>query len=137
MSVKNLRTRLIDRGLKITPQRLAVLQAIEKKRNHPTADNIIKSVQKANPNIASGTIYKILETLVENNLINKVKTDKDIMRYDPITEDHHHLYCIESDRIEDYFDEELNVLLRKYFNNKKIESFDIDSIKLQLIGKFK
>ena len=58
------------------------------------------------------------------------------MRYDPILDDHHHLYCIESDRIEDYFDDELNDILKKYFDKKRIPDFEVDNIKLQLIGKF-
>lgn len=136
MAVKDLRDKLLDKGLKITPQRLAVLKAIIKQRNHPTADNIINLVHKTNPNIASGTIYKILETLVENGLITKVKTDKDIMRYDPIIEDHHHLYCSQSERIEDYYDEELNDILKKYFSKKKIPEFKIENVKLQINGRF-
>ena len=136
MNLKVLRNKLLDKGLKITPQRLAVLKAVIKQRNHPTADNIIHLVHKTNPNIASGTIYKILETLVENKLITKVKTDKDVMRYDPILEDHHHLYCIDSERIEDYYDEELSNILKKYFEKKKIPQFEVENIKLQINGKF-
>ena len=136
MSVADLRNKLLDKGLKITPQRLAVLKAIIKQTNHPTADNIIHLVQKTNPNIASGTIYKILETLVENKLITKVKTDKDVMRYDPVIEDHHHLYCSQSERIEDYYDEELNEILKEYFSEKKIAEFKIENIKLQINGRF-
>jgi Fur family peroxide stress response transcriptional regulator len=59
------------------------------------------------------------------------------MRYDPILEKHHHLYCAESERIEDYFDDELNDMLKEYFERKQIPGFTIDDIKLQIIGKFK
>jgi Fur family peroxide stress response transcriptional regulator len=58
------------------------------------------------------------------------------MRYDAVMESHHHLYCSESDRIEDYKDNELNELLEKYFEKKKIPDFKIEDIKLQIIGKF-
>ena len=79
----------------------------------------------------------MLDALVENNLIKKVKTDKDIMRYDAVIEDHHHLYSTESDRIEDYINHDLNNLLKEYFKKNKINDFEIDDIKLQIIGKFK
>ena len=49
-----------------------------------------------------------MDSLVENNLLKKVKTEKDIMRYDAVLSNHHHLYCAETDRIEDYEDEKLN-----------------------------
>jgi len=136
INVKNIRKILMVNGLKITPQRITVLEAVMKMNNHPTADHIIEYIQKNHPNIAIGTVYKILETFVDKKLIKKVKTDKDIMRYDAVMDKHHHLYCAESDKIEDYFDEKLDKLLEDYFTKKNIPDFQIDDIKLQIIGKF-
>lgn len=113
------------------------MEALNQLNHHPTADQIIAYVRKANPNIASGTIYNILETFVNCGIIHKVKTERDIMRYDAILEHHHHLYCRESDRIADYFDEDLNQVLENYFAQKKIPGFEIEDIKLQIKGKFK
>ncbi len=123
--------------LKVTPQRTAVLEALKSLRNHPTADNIKEYVVKNHPNIAVGTIYKTLETFVEKGLVKKVKTEKDVMRYDAILDKHHHLYCEDSEHIEDFYDNELNMLLEKYFEKKKIPNFKIKDIKLQIIGTFK
>lgn len=128
---------IIESGLKVTPQRLAVLNALTHLENHPTVDKIIDFIKKNHPNIAVGTVYKTLETFVLKGIVKKVKTDRDFMRYDAILEKHHHLYCIESDRIEDYYDEELNNLIENYFRTKKIENFSIEDIKLQIVGKFK
>ena len=136
MEIGEIRTKLIEKGLKVTPQRVAILEAIIKLNNHPTAENIIDYIRKDHPNIATATVYKVLDALVENDLLIKVKTDKDIMRYDAIIEKHHHLYCSESDRIEDYIDEELNEMIEKYFERKRIPDFKIEDIKLQIIGKF-
>ncbi len=58
------------------------------------------------------------------------------MRYDAIIEKHHHLYCSESDRIEDFYDNELNDILETYLKNKKIPNFKIEDIKLQIVGRF-
>jgi Fur family peroxide stress response transcriptional regulator len=46
------------------------------------------------------------------------------------------LYSSESDRIEDYQDEELHELLGRHFEKKGIPGFKIEDIKLQIIGKF-
>jgi len=127
---------LNSKKLKITPQRLEVLNAVSKSKNHPTAENIIELIRKNNPNIAVGTVYKTLETFVNNGIVKKIETSDGSMRYDAITEQHHHLYSNESEKIEDYFDEELNVLLQNYFANKAIPNFKLEDIKLQLIGKF-
>ena len=122
--------------LKITPQRLAVLEALNNLKDHPSADKIKEYVVKNHPNIAIGTIYKTLETFVKKRLIKKVKTEKDIMRYDAILEKHHHLYCEKTERIEDYFDEELNDMLVDYFKKKKIPNFIVKDIYLQINGAF-
>ncbi len=136
MKAEDFSNKLIEKGLKVTPQRIAILEAIIKLNNHPTAENIIDYIRENHPNIATATVYKVLDALLSNGLIKKVKTGRDIMRYDAIMENHHHLYCSESDRIEDYNDKELNEFLTKYFDNKGIPDFKIEDIRLQIIGKF-
>lgn len=134
--MKHIREALSEKGLKITPQRMSILEAIYSLNNHPTADNIIEYIRESHPNIATGTVYKVLETLVDNKLIRRVKTDRDIMRYDGVIENHHHLYCSECDLIEDYMDEELDELLKDYFRNKKFKGFKMEDIVLQIRGTF-
>ncbi len=136
MSIEGIVNKLVEKSLKVTPQRIAILEAIVKLSNHPTAENIIDYIRQNHPNIATATVYKVLDALVENNLIKKVKTEKDVMRYDAVTEKHHHLYCSSSERIEDYMDDELNQMLESYFEKKGIPGFRIDDIKLQINGKF-
>lgn len=115
---------------------MRVLEAIYTLRNHPTAENILDFIRKKDPNIGSGTVYKVLETLVDNQLIKKVKTEKDIMRYDGIMENHHHLYCLQCDYIEDYHNEELDRLLGEFFGKHRIDNFVIEDIKLSITGNF-
>jgi Fur family transcriptional regulator, peroxide stress response regulator len=136
MKITEIRNKLIEKKLKVTPQRIAILEAIIKLNNHPTAENIIDYIRYNHPNIATATVYKVLDALASNELIKKVKTERDVMRYDAVMESHHHLYCSESDRIEDYTDNELSELLEKYFETKGIPDFKIEEIKLQIIGKF-
>ncbi|MBN1927438.1 MAG: transcriptional repressor [Prolixibacteraceae bacterium] len=135
-SIKEIRIRLSEKGLKVTPQRMAILDAIYSMGNHPTAEKIIEYIRQKNPNIASGTVYKVLETLIKHGLVKKVTTDRDVMRYDGIMKSHHHLYCENCDTIKDYSDEELDSLLKDYFKNKKIEGFNINEIVLEIKGTF-
>lgn len=136
VSTEEIRNKLSAKGLKITPQRLAILDAVYKLDNHPCTDNITEYIRQSNPNIASGTVYKVLDTLVENKLVKRVTTDKDIMRYDGLMENHHHLYCMECGVIEDYVDEELDALIKNYFKDKKIKGFNIFEFALQIKGSF-
>ena len=136
MIFSELKNMLTEKGLKVTPQRIAVLDALMKLKNHPPAEKVIKHVRKSHPNIAVGTVYNVLETLADREIINKVKTDNDVMKYDAVLDSHHHLYCSQSDKIRDYFDNELDRIITEYFRKKKIPGFKIEEIKLQIKGKF-
>lgn len=132
-----IRKRLVSKGLKITPQRVLVFESLLRSKEHPTADKISASIRNTNPNISRGTIYNILDTLVESELIVRVKTDKDKMRYDAVLEKHHHVYDLDSDKIVDFYDEELTVIIEDYLKKKQIPRFDIVDFKLQISGKQK
>ncbi len=136
MKTEKHRINLKDSNLKITPQRLAVLEALNSLTDHPTAERIKEYVIKNHPNIAVGTIYKTLESFVEKGLVKKVKTEKDVMRYDAILDNHHHLYCERTEHIEDFRDDELDKILDNYFKKKKISEFKVKDVKLQIIGTF-
>lgn len=131
------REQLKSKGLKVTPQRVAIYEAVVELHNHPTAENIIEYIKSNHPNISVGTVYKVLDSLVENNLLRKVKNEKDIMRYDAVLSHHHHLYCSETERIEDFEDPQLDLFISEYFKKKKIKNFKVQDIKLQITGTFK
>ncbi len=137
MNYSELAEILIRKNLKVTPQRMAVLEALMAIKDHPTADEVKEYVRKNHPNLAQGTVYNILETFCNKEIIRKVKTDRDFMRYDIEMHKHHHLYCEECDYIENYFDEELDVILQKYFEKKQIPNFNIKEINLQIMGHYK
>ena len=136
MNTEEHRERLKNYGLRVTPQRMAVMEAVEMLHSHPSADEVSQFIRQNYPAIATGTIYKTLDTLVEKGLIRRVKTDRDIMRYDAILQSHHHLYCAVRERIEDYYDDELDNILNEYFKRRKIKDFDIEEIRLQIVGRF-
>ena len=104
MKTGQISVQLKKKGLKVTPRQIAIWEAIMTLDNHPTAENIIEYIKNNHPNIATATVYKVLNALTARNLIKRVKTEKDIMRYEPILKKHHHLYGSHSDRIEDYRD---------------------------------
>ncbi len=135
MDREKLKKRLTEKGLKVTSRRLTILEAIIE-LSHPTPEEILKYIRKRFPDTATATVYKALNVLVEKKVINKINTERDIFRFDAIPEPHHHLYCSELNRIEDYHDEELTGILKKYFDDRKIPGFNIEDFKLQITGKF-
>ena len=136
MKINKIRELIASRGLKVTPQRVIVLSSLHRLRTHPAAENLIEFIRIEQPNIAVGTIYHILDTFIEKGLIRKVKTNHDVMRYDAILDKHHHLHYTDSDKIADYYDEELNIILEEYFKSKRIPGFIIEDVNLHITGHY-
>lgn len=134
MTENQLREILKDKNLKITPQRLRILQVVFS-LNHPNAQQVIDAVHKKNPNISAGTIYKTLDTFVDKGVISKVRTADDTIRYDWRVENHHHLYIDDNEQIIDYVNVELDSLLDEFFRKNKIMNFEIKSVMVHINGK--
>jgi Fur family peroxide stress response transcriptional regulator len=107
-----LRSAFTARGIPLTVQRRAVYETLAGRRDHPTADDVYAQVQGRLPGLSRTTVYRVLETLVRLRLIGKVSHPGAAVRYDPITERHHHLVCLACDRVED-LDRDVKVALPK------------------------
>ncbi len=136
-SYQDLKNVLSNYGLKATHQRILILEAFIEASEHPTAEMLYNAAKPKSPSLSLGTVYKTLDAFKEVGLVQKVKTDEDTVRYDAKTDNHHHLFCQKTNRIIDYEDEELEALLRDYFQRKQIDNFEIEDIQLQLNGKIK
>ena len=135
--LEKIRSALTAHGLKVTPQRIAVYRALLELGNHPDTDQIIAQVTKVHPTISPGTIYKTLDLFAEYGIIIRIKTDTGRMRFAHRTGPHHHLYDKTNDKIVDFDDDELNKLLSDFFKRKKPDNFEIEDVKLQIVGRFK
>jgi Fur family peroxide stress response transcriptional regulator len=85
----------------VTPQRLAVLGILERRRDHPTAENIFQEVRRQIPAISFNTVYKTLEVFHAKGLVAKVNPLHEVARYDGQTFHHAHLICRQCHQILD------------------------------------
>jgi len=85
---------LRDHGTKVTPKRVAILQAVGGARSHPDVDAIYRVVSRGYPNISRDTIYRTLSMMEEKKIIGSILFVGNAKRYDPVTAQHHHLVCI-------------------------------------------
>ena len=92
---------LKDKNLKITPQRLAILQYLEKNKTHPTADQIYKELKNKNPSLSKTTVYNSLDILRQNEIIKSLTICGSEYRYDFDNDLHHHFLCTKCGRIYD------------------------------------
>ena len=90
----------LSRKFKLTPQRIAIMECLDRNNFHPTAAEIFQSVQKKLPRISLGTVYRNLEFLAEKGLIKK-NEHGGRGRYEGNLSEHYHLRCISCGRLED------------------------------------
>ncbi|MCL5023083.1 MAG: transcriptional repressor [Nitrospirae bacterium] len=105
-------------GIKLTPQRIAILDFLEGNRSHPSAEEIYREVVKRFPTMSFATVYNTLAVLTQRESVRELTIDPDKKRFDPNTEPHHHLLCTKCGRIEDVhsrFDLALPNSVRKGF----------------------
>jgi Fur family ferric uptake transcriptional regulator len=102
---------LQTRGMRVTPQRAIIFDAIEKLDGHITAEDIFAEVQLANPFISLATVYRTLELLQDLSLVTPTNLGGS-QTYFALREhgSHHHLVCQECGNIEEFSDELLNSL---------------------------
>lgn len=93
----------IHKGLKLTPQRLAIFNYLKGNVEHPSAEDIYKAVSKKFPTMSLATVYNTLEALRQRGGILKLTIDPDKKRFDPNTELHHHLICMSCKKIVDIY----------------------------------
>lgn len=94
-----------ENGLKVTPQRVAVYQALVESSDHPSAENVFRSVREVLPNISMDTVNRTLLTLQKIGAAITVEGSGDAKRYDGHLEDHQHFKCLRCKKIVDIFDE--------------------------------
>ena len=94
--------RFRQEGYKITPQRRAIFEILFENENHPNAEDIYKEMKVRMPDVSRMTIYNTLNELKALEMVDVVHiVGDDVTRYDPKTEVHDHLYCLNCNRIID------------------------------------
>jgi Fe2+ or Zn2+ uptake regulation protein len=93
--------RIRGAGLKLTPQRLAVLDYLQRAEGHPTAEQIGAELNRRLPRAARATVYNALRALRDAGLVSEVRLDGATARYDTNLAPHHHFICRRCGRIED------------------------------------
>lgn len=120
-------------GLRITPQRKAVYEAMIELR-HATIDEIIKKVQSQDSEITVSTVYRILDSFCAANLLSLVfHPDMGKSYYDITVSEHHHVF--KGQQIVDYIDDGLTALIRQYLKENDFASEDIGKVQVQIIIK--
>jgi Fur family ferric uptake transcriptional regulator len=78
-----------------------ILEELKAVTSHPTAAEIHKMIKPKMPRVSLGTVYRNLDFLSNNGIIQKIETTGRKMRFDGNAQPHIHVRCIECGKLED------------------------------------
>ena len=84
-----------------TVQRRIILEELKKLKSHPSADELYQRVRERIPRISLGTVYRNLESLVDEGLALRLDAGPGPRRYDGTTRKHYHIQCVNCYRLDD------------------------------------
>jgi Fe2+ or Zn2+ uptake regulation protein len=96
-----LSSRLKEKGLRVTQQRVAVLEYLLTTPSHPTAEEVRFAVNRAVPTASRASVYNVLHSLKESGLVEELVLDDAVARYDANLDRHHHFICRACGAVED------------------------------------
>jgi len=132
MEKKDYKKLVRSAGLKATPQRVVLLELLSETTCHPSAEMLIEMLEKENIKMSVGTIYNVLEAFEEKGLLVKMHDTHQVMRFDANTAFHLHIFDKEKNEIKDYFDDELELLIREHLKGNIAKDLNIEHINLSL-----
>ena len=80
-------------GLKLTPQRMAIVRELAADPTHPTAQELFERLRPALPTMSFATVYNTLDALAAAGLCASLSLSPGAARFDPNMEPHHHAVC--------------------------------------------
>ena len=93
---------LKEHHIKITPQRLAIIQLMDE-YGHISVRDIFEKIKEKFPSLSLATVYKNINAMMENRFINELKIVGQDNKYELVKERHSHMICRNCGDIEDVF----------------------------------
>lgn len=90
------------KGVRMTPQRHAILAYLLGTMAHPTADEIYRALEPDFPNMSVATVYNNLRVFKEAGLVHELTYGDASSRFDANTADHYHAICTKCGKIKDF-----------------------------------
>lgn len=130
--LESIKSKLRDRGFRLTPQRLQIVNILIASEEHPSAEQIFKEVRETFPTTSLATIYKTLLVLKEIGEVIELSFGEGGSRFDghkPYP--HPHVICTKCGEIQDPAPEPMNELAAAMAART---GYDISSHRLDFFG---
>src|SRR5512144_2401951 len=98
---REIEQKLREKGLRVTVQRVAVLEFLSGTKSHPTADEVGATVNRRVSTASRASVYNVLHSLRDAGLVEEMVFEDAVARYDANLHRHHHFHCSRCGRVED------------------------------------
>ena len=88
-----LKTELINAGIRPSVQRLAIYEYVRKSKAHPTAEMVYEALHNELGSLSLTTVYNTLKLYTDAGLILMLNIDDVFLHYDGDTSVHAHFRC--------------------------------------------
>ncbi|WP_313528164.1 Fur family transcriptional regulator [Anaerotignum sp.] len=122
---------LREKGLKVTPQRIAVYNMLLSTSEHPNAETIYKALEPTNPTMSLATVYKTLDFFKQLGLVQELNVREGSSRYDAVVKCHPHTVCTECGQVRDLYMDDLTEIHKKLAQEL---DFEVECEQLILYG---
>lgn len=101
-------------NLKVTPQRLLILQILHEGRAHITAQELFERVHKINQDVGFATVYRFLKDLAQGQVVTELRMGSMPTRYELTPKKHHdHMTCTSCGKIVEFQNKTIEDLQEK------------------------
>jgi len=118
-------------GVRITPQRHAILEFLIQSMIHPTADEIYRALEDKFPNMSVATVYNNLRVFRESGLVKQLTYGDSSSRFDFVTNEHYHIICDSCGKIVDFHYPGLDEVEQLASH---VTGFQVNSHRLEIYG---
>ena len=102
------------KGLRMTGQRKVIAQVLENAADHPDVEELYKRTSKIDPTISIATVYRTVKLFDEAGILDKLEFGDGRARYEDAEREHHdHLIDINSGRVIEFVDSDIEKLQEK------------------------
>ena len=103
-----------QKGLRMTSQRKIIAQVLEDAADHPDVEELYKRASKIDLTISIATVYRTVKLFDEAGILDKLEFGAGRARYEDAEREHHdHLIDINSGRVIEFMDSDIEKLQEK------------------------
>ena len=130
--MSDLEAKCTEAGLKMTGQRKVILKVLGDAEDHPSVEDVYERAKKVDESISIATVYRTLSLLDELDLVIRHEFQEGYSRYEVNWDHHHHLVDLETGKVVEFQNDELEKLKVKIAKDLGYELVDH---RLELYGK--